>query len=78
MRIAGQEVEQGGAAALQGGGGHAEGPAASQHRALLRLVGGAVAARQPQGHARHRAHDVRHAQNVRTHTRALTFLCFFV
>ena len=65
MRIAGQEVEQGGAAAIQGGGRDAEGIATSLHRALLRLVGGGLAPRQPQGHARHRAHDVRHAQNVR-------------
>ena len=60
----GQEVEQGRAAALQGRGGHAQGTSASQHRALLRLVGGADATWRPKSHARHRAHDVGHTQNV--------------
>jgi len=56
-----------GAPAVQGGGGDAEDTAASQHRALLRLLrGDAVSPRQARHCARHRTDDVRHAQDVRT------------
>jgi Cu/Zn superoxide dismutase len=64
--ILGQEMEQSREAAFQGGGGHVEGSAAPEHRALLRLVGGNLAA-QPQVHLpRHRVPHVGHSQNVRT------------
>lgn len=50
-------------AALQGGGGHVEGAAASQHRPFLRLVGRSLQ-RQEVHCAGHRADDVWHSENV--------------
>lgn len=57
------EADQGGAAALQRGGGDAEVPAAPQHRPLPRLL--EVHGEGPQmHHPGDGAHDVGHAQNV--------------
>ncbi len=57
------QTDQSGAPALQRGGGDAQGPPAPQHRALLRLleVHGEGTQVCPAGH---RAHDLRHTQNV--------------
>ena len=63
---AGEEVEQERAAAVPGGSGNAQGPAASQHCQILRLLGGDP--RQAQVHRpRHRAHDLGHSKNVIIH-----------
>ena len=56
---------QGGAPAVPGGGPDVEGSAASKHRPFLRLLEG----QRPRSHGagpRHRAHDLRDAQNVPT------------
>lgn len=62
---AGPQTDQGGAAALQGGGGDAEGASAPKHCPLLWLLG-VCAPRQKVHCARHRTNDFRDSQNVRT------------
>jgi len=54
------------APAVQGGGGHAQDTAASQHRSLLRLLRGAAVTRQTSHRPCHRTHDIRNSQDVRT------------
>ena len=62
--LTGEETEPFGAAAVSRGGRDAQVPAARQHCALLRLLGGD--ADQAQVHRpRHRAHDVWNPQSVR-------------
>lgn len=57
------QADQGGATALQWGGGDAEVPAAPEHRPLPRLL--EVDGKRPQvHHPGDRTHDLRHAQNV--------------
>lgn len=63
LSTTGSQAVKDGEAALQGGGGHVEGAAASQHCPLLRLVGGSLQ-RQEVHCAGHRAHDVWHSENV--------------